>query len=155
LDRNAHPASRARMLNPAMEHGDKTSILDEAAEWYIRRDGGTLSATERAEFERWMSDPANRAAYAEIDATWREVAALPRPDIASARISPSKRSLWRGVRQQALAAAAAVLVIFGAGYSLDLPMRLQADAYTATGETRTVTLSDGSSAVLNTASAIA
>ncbi|WP_347264797.1 FecR family protein [Nitrobacter sp.] len=143
------------MLNPAMEHGDKTSILDEAAEWYIRRDGGTLSATERAEFERWMSDPANRAAYAEIDATWREVAALPRPDIASARISPSKRSLWRGVRQQALAAAAAVLVIFGAGYSLDLPMRLQADAYTATGETRTVTLSDGSSAVLNTASAIA
>lgn len=143
------------MLNRAMEHGDKTSILDEAAEWYIRRDGGMLSATERADFERWMSDPENRAAYAEIDAAWREVAALPRPAVASAHRVSSRRSLWRGIRQQALAAAAAIVLIVGAGYGLDLPMRLQADAYTATGQTRTVALSDGSSVVLNTASAIA
>lgn len=137
-----------------MEHGEKPSTLDEAAEWYIRRDGEALSAAEHADFERWISDPANRAAYAEIDATWRDVAALPRPAIASANTS-SRRSLWRGVRQQALAAVAAIVVIFGVGYGFDLPMRFKADAYTETGETRTVTLSDGSSVVLNTASAIA
>lgn len=143
------------MLNRAMEHGEKTSALDEAAEWYVRRDGGPLSAAEQADFERWISDPANRAAYAEIDAAWRDVAALPRPAVASAYTSSPRRSLWRGIRQQALAAAAAIVLIVGVGYGLDLPMRLQADAYTATGQTRTVTLSDGSNVVLNTASAIA
>ena len=137
-----------------MEHGEKPSTLDEAAEWYIRRDGEALSAAEYADFERWISDPANRAAYAEIDATWRDVAALPRPAVVSAYTS-SRRSLWRGVRQQALAAVAAIVVIFGVGYGFDLPMRFKADADTETGETRTVTLSDGSSVVLNTASAIA
>jgi transmembrane sensor len=54
-----------------------------------------------------------------------------------------------------MSAAAAIAIIFAIGYGLDLPMRLQADAYTATGETRTVALDDGSSVILNTASAIA
>jgi transmembrane sensor len=135
-----------------MNDGDKRPGLGEAAEWYFRRDAGPLSPADEVAFKRWLAAPENRAAFEEIDSTWADLSLIPRPASAAARQRPT---VWSGVCRHAMSAAAAIAIIFAIGYGLDLPMRLQADAYTATGETRTVALDDGSSVILNTASAIA
>lgn len=146
-----------------MNDGETPTALDEAAEWYVRRDAGALEGGEEARFRAWLMQPANRAAYEEISGTWGDLGRMPRPRLStgsprygdvrtpSGRRDPPRQSR---TRRWALAAAAVVAAVI-VGYAFDLPMRLEADTMTATGETRTVTLDDGSSAVLNTASAIA
>lgn len=147
-----------------MNDGEKPTALDEAAEWYVRRDTRPLDAGEEALFRQWLMKPANRAAYEEISGTWDDLGRIPRPRLgtdgsrqADVRTIPRRRHPRRAPRigRWALAAAAVVMAVVAAGYAFDLPTRLEADAMTATGETRTVVLDDGSSAVLNTASAIA
>lgn len=146
-----------------MNDGETPTALDEAAEWYVRRDAGALEGGEETRFRAWLMQPANRAAYEEISGTWDDLGRMPRPRLstasprygdvrmASRRRHPPRQSRTRRWALGAVAVVAAVI----AGYAFDLPMRLEADSMTATGETRTVTLDDGSSAVLNTASAIA
>lgn len=146
-----------------MNDGEKPTALDEAAEWYVRQDAGLLDADEEMCFRAWLLQPANRAAYKEIAGIWDELGRIPRPGLStgSPRQSDVGTVLVRRhparisrLRRWALAAAAVVVAV-AAGYAIDLPMRLEADAMTATGEARTVTLDDGSSVILNTASAIA
>ncbi|MGQ4274681.1 FecR family protein [Terrihabitans sp. B22-R8] len=117
--------------------------LEQAAEWYFRQDGRALSAQERARFEAWLDDPGHRAAYAEIEQTWAEAGGLAAPRVQRPVLSGAFRI-----------AASLIIVAFGAAYALDFPTRLRADAYTMSGEWQTVTLPDGSSADINTSSAI-
>ncbi|MGU3495732.1 FecR family protein [Xanthobacteraceae bacterium A53D] len=146
-----------------MSDVEKLTALDAAADWYVRRDAGPLDPTEEAQFQAWLSEPENRAAFEEIAGTWADLGLIPRPSTlpmaanddarapaihAPARRAPSLRRWAYG----AIAATAAVLVV---GSALDLPMMLEADAMTATGEIRTLALADGSSVELNTASALA
>ncbi len=146
-----------------MTDGEKPTALDAAADWHVRRDAGNLDRGEEALFQKWLMQPGNRDAYDEIAGIWNELARVPRPPL-----SPTARRHDSGadgrrvhahrpfsIHRRALSAAAALMAIVLAGYVLDIPMRLEADVMTATGETRTVTLDDGSSVVLNTASAIA
>lgn len=144
-----------------MNEREKSTALDEAAEWYVRRDAGAFDAGEDACFHAWLAKPTNRAAYEEISGTWDDLGRISRPALSmgSPRHGGAGAALRRQpprspIRRWALAAAAVIAAVAG-GYAFDLPMRLEADAMTATGEARTVTLEDGSSAVLNTASAIA
>lgn len=122
------------------------NALEEAAEWFFRQDGKSLSVEERAHFEAWLENPENRSAYAEIGGVWREAGQLAPPSGATRRPAPLR---WTAM------AAGLALAVLGAGYAFDLPLRLQADIYTATGEFRTVTLPDGSVAQVNTGSALA
>ncbi|MBR0956586.1 FecR family protein [Bradyrhizobium japonicum] len=146
-----------------MNDGEKPTALDEAAEWYVRQDAGVLDAGEQARFRAWLMQPANRAAYEKVAGTWDDLGRIPRPGLSTGlpqqgdvRTVPLRRHPSRTSRPRRWAlAAAAVVVAVTAGYALDLPMRLEADAMTATGEARIVTLDDGSSVALNTASAIA
>jgi transmembrane sensor len=147
-----------------MNDGEKPTALDEAADWYVRRDAGSLDAGEQARFREWLAQPANRAAYEETSRIWDELGRIPRPlpSMEPPRHSDSRAVPFRGhsprssrIRRWAVAAAAAMVAAVAGGYALDLPMRLEADVMTATGETRTVMLGDGSRVVLNTASAIA
>ncbi|WP_222877196.1 FecR family protein [Terrihabitans soli] len=124
------------------------SALEEAAEWFFRQDGKSLPESERALFETWLAIPENRSAWAEIGRTWQEARGL---DYAAGRAVPG---ISAPVRWMAIAASL-VLALLGAGYAFDLPMRLRADIYTATGEFRSVTLPDGSIAQINTGSALA
>lgn len=134
-----------------MNDGEKRLELEEAAEWYFRRDAGSLTPEDEVAFERWLAVPANRAAFDTIGATWDSLGQVPR-SVAAAGQGPVVRPAF--VRR-AMSIAAAIAVIFAIGYGLDLPMRFQADLYAATGETKTMALDDGSRVVLNTASAIA
>jgi transmembrane sensor len=132
---------------------ERDTILDQAAEWYMRRDAGGFSAGDVLRLQTWLAaDPRHREAFDEIEATWSLMgrAALddrPRP----APLAPPPT--WR--RQLMVATAIAASIVLGIGYLFDIPTRLRADAYTATGETRLVRLDDGSTVMLDTASAIA
>lgn len=132
---------------------ERDSILDQAAEWYMRRDAGGFSAAEDLRLRTWLAaDPRHREAFDEIEATWSLMgdASLDRRP----RATPATaRPAWR--QQLLTAAAMAASIVLGIGYLLDIPTRLQADAFTTTGETRRVRLDDGSTVMLDTASAIA
>lgn len=140
-----------------------SSATEEAIDWFVRRDADPLSAPEQAAFEAWLAaDPAHRAAHAEIERIWSDLSAhgdarhraVRRTDrgaelaASSGLYAPRSRS-WRW---SAVGAAAGIVLLVVAA---DMPMRLQADVMSGVGETRTATLPDGSTAVLNTDSAIA
>lgn len=137
-----------------MIDGENRSAIDQATAWYVKRDAGSLSPSDETAFRQWLARPANRAAFDEIVATWADLGRIERPDMSESQQPEVGAFAWLRSRR-ALAAAAAILALIGAGYGFGLSTRLQADAYTATGEIRTVTLDDGSTVALNTASAIA
>jgi transmembrane sensor len=141
-------------MNRSMNDGEKRSVLDEAAEWYFRRDAGPLSPLDEASFRQWLARSGNRAAFEEIAGTWSDLALIERPS-AEGEVQRAGRveAPWAGRNLKRIAAA--LIAVAAVGYSLDMPTRLRADAYTATGETKTLALDDGSSVTLNTASAIA
>lgn len=130
---------------------NKEVARQEAAEWYFRRDAGALSAEEDAQFQLWFAVPAHRRAYEELAATWAALGTIPRTKTPL----PARPPVWRGRTGLAGAALAAAIVL-----ALIIPqsgwfLLWQADAATAIGETREVTLADGSIVTLNTDSAIA
>ena len=136
-----------------MSSAEKRLVLDQAAEWFMRRDAGPLSKAEQAAFEQWLEEPGHRAAFEEIETAWTDLAFIPQPAAIS---SPAPRRTFKaGLRRQVMAAAAALIAVVGISYVFDLPLRLQADVYTGTGEIRAMVLEDGSSVTLNTGSAIA
>jgi transmembrane sensor len=140
-----------------MTDGEKRSAIDEAAEWYFKRDAGPLSGRDETAFRARLADPANRAAFAEIDRTWADLGLIARPaapDMARSA-APARIPVRYALRRRVLAAAAVLVAVLALGYTLDVTTRLQADAYTARGESRSLTLDDGTNVALNTATAIA
>lgn len=152
------------MAGPADDPLPK-SIVDEAARWIAVAEGDALSAEERVARDAWLAaDSRHVRAFSEMQDIWAHMAGVPetptlraslpeRPARRSRRSAPrgpeSARHRWTG---PALAASLALVFI---GLAEDWPTRLQADEMTATGERRVVTLPDGSTAQLDTHSAIA
>ncbi|MCB4919578.1 FecR family protein [Brucella intermedia] len=133
-----------------MTSSDDRDSLEEAAEWFFRQDGRSLSAGDDARFRAWLAaSDENRAAYAEISGTWHELGNIPNP----AACPP--RHFWRRVTMPIAAAFAGICVLAGGTWYLDVPMRVMADGYTAVGELQTLTLPDGSLAEMNSGTAIA
>lgn len=131
-------------------------IRREAARWITERDAGPLSLEQEKAFADWLTaDPLNAAVYARLETTWSRMGS----DSVEAEIRRRSRTVpfhlafrprqWLG---GAMAACIALIVVGGLG---DWPMQMRADAITATGEQRTVSLADGSTVVLNTGSAVA
>ncbi len=147
-------------------------IRDEAARWVADRDSGLLSHEDDLRLEAWLAeDPVHRRAYERAERLWSALDAIeetpgmrpPRPVAAvnahhTASIRRNRMGNWRhqprGARKVAAAVAACVALLVSVPV-LDIPMRLQADARTGTGEQRIVNLPDGSVVQLNTNSAIA
>lgn len=127
--------------------------LDEAAEWFFRQGDCPLGAPDQQRFDAWLAaSPEHRAAYDEVTRTWSEMVQIAPPPLRrSARARGTRRPFTRMAGRFATMAA----LLLAAVWSFDLPTRLQADAYTATGETRRLTLDDGSVVELNSSSAIA
>lgn len=127
--------------------------LDEAAEWFFRQGDCPLGALDQKRFDAWLAaSPEHRAAYDEVSRTWSELAQIAPPRLArsGAAIGTRRPPIRTAARFATMAA-----LLLAAVWSFDLPTRLQADAYTATGETRRLTLDDGSVVELNSSSAIA
>ncbi|MBA1290182.1 FecR family protein [Pseudomonas japonica] len=124
--------------------------LEEAVEWMIVLQSPTPAQCQA--FDAWLAEnPLNIDAYSKACAGWNHEAvahvaqALEVPRSA-AKPRPSRRGRWRH-------AVAAMLVIGVAGVS-NLPLRLQADHLTATGERQRLDLNDGTQVVLNTDTAL-
>lgn len=139
--------------------GDDRRTLEDAAAWFTRLKQESVSEKVIDDFLAWRRDPANDAAYAEVEARWRQAdrvandpdlvrlteAALRKPrfwDVLKRRLS--RNLLPLGLVAATLAGALVLLVV-----------QLQPQAYeTDVGAQQIVRLSDGSVLRLNTASRV-
>jgi len=122
-----------------------------AAEWAAKRDLGTLSSQEEAEFQDWLAaDPRHLGAYGRAEAVLSRVERLHVTALDSARPKKSHQSGWtrrRVISAGGIAASAAAAI----GLSLHLPENAAENAFsTAIGQIREVVLADGSVVFLNT-----
>lgn len=125
-----------------MHEGQGSPAKDAAAEWFVRLRDDAVSDGDRAAFAAWRdADPAHAEAYREMERLWGGL------DRIGDRIG-RRRALRR------MAAAASVAAAVGAGAYALTPTGLLADHRTGAGEQRRVTLEDGSTAHLNTATAL-
>lgn len=139
----------------------------EALAWFVRF-RGEPTVREREDFARWLAaNPANQVAFAEMETLWARVEASSarlaaeedpalRRLLARMNVQPERRTFGFRI---AWAMACLCLVLLAGGVWLERPHLFQdlfvADAVTARGEQRLVTLPDGSSALLDADSAIA
>lgn len=148
-----------------MHEGQGSPTKDAAAEWFVRLRDDAVSDGDRAAFAAWRdADPAHAEAYREMERLWggldrigdrigRRAAGRRGADRAlRARTGPKAPGRRRALRR--MAAAASVAAAVGAGAYALTPTGLLADHRTGAGEQRRVTLEDGSTAHLNTATAL-
>ncbi|EGP47645.1 FecR domain-containing protein [Achromobacter insuavis] len=137
-----------------MSAAPDTAVLEEAAGWLVRFQSETLSAADRAAFERWRGrSAAHAAAWARVEDMLRSFGQVP-PELGARTL----RQLDRPGRRQALRGVAGLLLLLGPAAWLawrELPWHeWSADARTATGEQRRMQLADGTRLLLNTATAV-
>jgi transmembrane sensor len=147
----------------------ENEIEAEAAEWVIRLGGGPLRDEERRTLDRWLAEsPSHALAFDHARSTWADLGGLRalRGALGDDVVAPRRRSSVRSpdrhrpVGVSMLRAAAIVVVaVVGTGFAAfwlgDPVLMLEADYRTAPGETRSVTLADGTTVQLDTASALA
>lgn len=129
-----------------------SEIDDLAADWAVRRDLGSLSAPEQAEFEAWLNaDVRHLGAYARAEAVLARLERLsavgrePEEDVPA--------PAWNR-RRTLLAAGAATAAAAGIGVAL-VPRGAQEERLsTEIGQMREIVLTDGSIVSLNTNSEI-
>ena len=152
-------------MTPSGAIPSETRAAEEAAGWFARLQGEAVSGEDWLAFERWLAAaPANAGAYEKLERLWVDLEsadvaqqlgvapATPMPPARprAARAPTIGRRVWLGAGM-ALAAGLAVAVI-----GIDVGRRPPpVEIYrTAPGETRLVTLSDGTRIRLNAASQI-
>jgi transmembrane sensor len=129
-----------------------SKALEQAAEWLVRLQDGATSA-DRAACEAWRSsDPQHALAWERAERLLNKLGAVP-PELAM----PVLNRAPENARRAAITRIAALLLTVPAGwagwrYAQSQPWA--GDLHTAVGERRMVTLEDGTSVTLNTASAI-
>jgi transmembrane sensor len=136
------------------------AVTEAAQDWFLLLSSGSASSTDVEGFKAWCDDNASHAAaFDEVRALWNDIGDLRAawavqpvpPPAAQVRRRPARRPARRLVLGGLLAACLALVAVFAA----DLPTRFQADFSTAVGEQARFALPDGSTAHLNTGSAIA
>lgn len=129
---------------------DEVDPHDAAIDWWVRQRAAPLTIAERAEFLDWLANADHSAVYRDVE---RMCGELDRLEPAGCAWRP-QRVLQKGsTRFAAVALAIAVFAMFLAPTDLFLAWR--ADHYASVGETRFVTLEDGSHVHLDSRSAIA
>jgi len=148
-------------VNKVMQESetDQARIDAEAADWLVRHGDGSLTQEELSAFDAWAaSDPRRSRTFAAMSRTWRDAADLKHlahlgEAEPSGRASQALRAITSRLampRSIALAAAAvAVLAVVGSLVSVFLEGH-----ETGVGETRVLSLSDGSTVVLGAKSRV-
>lgn len=147
---------------------DKADLYASAADWHTRMDDPAATVAERAEFDAWLAkDTRHAEAYRAIERMWsstRKLAADPRIlEFRREALSEAGNSQFskRGLKLLAPIAAALVIGIVATWFAMPgwrernmttpaLAQDSMRSFATAVGERSEVTLSDGSSVVLNT-----
>ncbi|MDT4291646.1 FecR domain-containing protein [Methylomonas sp. MO1] len=132
------------------------NIDEQAVAWFIRLRADNVNNEDRTSFEHWLNLAAeHRDAFNEVCAMWGDTDLLKSLSISAKvhGIAP-KHSKKRYINTRMPLALAACLIL---AVSLSSQMRIlfKADYSSAIGERKTVLLEDGSTAMLNTDSAIA
>lgn len=130
--------------------GPEEDPHDAAIDWWVRRRAASLTVAEKSAFAAWLADARHRVAYDDVTRMCGELDRLEEPPPAG---RPSGVAHKSPARLAMGALAAAGLAFFLAPADLLLPWR--ADHYAPVGETRFVTLEDGSHVHLDARSAIA
>ncbi len=114
-------------------------IPEQAAHWLLRLDEGHLDDNERLAFEQWLqTDPRHAQVFEQMQGLWQAA-------------QPAKR---KRASRKLMFSASALLILFSFGLQ-DRWQNWQADYHSAQGEILRIELSDGSTAFLNSDSAIA
>ena len=131
----------------------RTEIEEEAARWTWRLDDEGVTAADQQAFEAWLrQDARHRRVFEEMSKAWSELDGLAEAKrsekIATfASASPLARRARPSLR---MSAAAAVLVLVGAGFWWMRQGNEVQTLATAVGQQRNATLVDGSIVTLNT-----
>ncbi|EIC30422.1 FecR family protein [Methylomicrobium album] len=139
-----------------MESELNDNIDEQAVAWFIRLRADNVSNEDRKSFDRWLEQAADhRRAFDEVCAMWGDTALLNslRINAKLHRITPKppkKRYL-----NPKIALALAACLVLAVPLAGRMRILLRADYTSAMGERKTVLLEDGSTAMLNTDSAIA
>ncbi|BCA56603.1 sensor [Nitrospira sp. KM1] len=135
----------------------REDLQAEAAEWVVRLGAESATDEDRAACVKWKGQSAaHQAAFDYADRTWRHLAMLDATPVAvqSLAIQPhtrrSRRVQWLGLAACFAGLAIVLFLQFDA-----LRTMVMADYRTGSGEQRQISLPDGSTVFLNTASAIA
>ncbi|WP_457580874.1 FecR family protein [Ensifer canadensis] len=139
---------------PSPPHCPDRQISDEALAWIVRLHSGEASSQDRWEYGKWRAQSAeHEAAAAEAEALWNDAAHL-RQDGKSGLVYPGRSKAI--VSRRSLLTGIVGLGVAGGGLAASRPFlrTLGSDYTTATAETRTIDLPDGSRVVLNALSAI-
>ncbi len=125
-----------------------------AAAWISRRDTGPWTAEEAAAFEAWLAASLHhRVAYYRLHAAWKEAGRLAAM-LPQQRVAP-RTSRQRTLLRHPLAWAASVLLVLGIAFTVYWQRVDRAQQYaTEVGGLQQVLLPDGSTALLNTDSAL-
>jgi transmembrane sensor len=126
------------------------TLQHDAADWFARL-RGDADAETRAAFACWRdADPAHAAAYAQIEALWRD------PDLAAALFAgPAESAAPRAAWPRRAAAAAVLVAILLTGLHLSgTDDTLLADHVAGSGLPQRVVLGDGSQLLLDAGAAV-
>lgn len=126
-----------------------------ARDWIMRLASGDITEGELAAYRRWAADPAHEAVFQHELALWRSLGVIgdrlaPTTQPRSGRVVPSRPFRRRAGYLAAAIAACLAIVVAGP----ELVLRTQADHITGIA-VQSLTLPDGSRAVLDAGSAIA
>ncbi|MBY8823333.1 FecR family protein [Sphingomonas colocasiae] len=128
---------------------------DEARDWLVRMNSGSVADADRAAFERWHADPEHAAAYAELEHVWALMmqSAGPADNIVTFTGRPRRFERFRAHWARNVAAIAASLAVLALG-AQQYATVWRFDHATQGSARGHVPLADGSTVELNTGSAI-
>ena len=142
--------------------GGDADLHDTAAAWFVRSRAADWTEADAARLQAWLAaDPRHRASFDDVAEAWAasaEAAALPAvQSLRAEALAATRRRPQRSLpAAAALAAVLAVVVLAGVLSVLGLRQPADVQIYrTDVGERATVTMADGSRAMLNTASELA
>ena len=139
-----------------MTRSDKSDVLEQAVEWFVRLRGGSVSTAERHAHAEWLADPEHARALAAVELDWQELDGLEdraRSRLAQLNLTGARRQRRRVLRIGAVAAAGAVTLAVVALFQFGTQPTEQRFA-TVRAEQRQIALEDGSRVHLNTDSVI-
>ena len=127
----------------------RSDAHDAGIYWWVRKKAGPLSPSDQNAFDAWLAESAaHKAALDEISGMWSDLTSLrPKP---VRRKALGVRRIWQACAVS-LAVASFALFVF----QQEISIFLHSDFYAGTGETKRLTLADGSHAELNAKTAIA
>ncbi len=145
------------------KESDRIEMQGEAEQWFVRLLDPAVSKNDRAAAEQWRAQaPAHEEAWRQVQKVWSATEYLDADDaiaqaLRRAERKPDKAPLgWRSfISYRGLAAAAlVVLAVTTATRWLDQELPPGKTYATAVGEQKTILLEDGSTMILDTATAI-